>query len=209
MNKTFNINLGGMPFTIDDNAFTVLDNYLDQLNRYFAKSDSNKEILQDIEFRIAEIFKEKQKTSSIINLTMVEDTIKLMGTPTDLGDHTENSNQSKNINSNMPNRKKLFRDLEDKKVAGVCSGLAHYFNVDDPIWIRAIFLFALLAGGSGFLAYLVLWVLVPPARTASDRLQMQGEPINIDNIAQKVEEKFEHLTEKFESIIQKTYQKSK
>ncbi len=207
MNKTFNINLGGIQFVIDDNAYTLLDNYLDQLNRYFSTSGNNKEILQDIECRIAEIFKEKQKNSNIISTVIVEEAIKLMGTPSDLDDNSDNVIQQ--TNTNMKSRKKLFRDLEDKKVAGVCSGLAQYFDVDDAVWIRAIFLFALLAGGSGFLAYIILWILIPPARTASDRLQMKGEPINIDNIAQKVEEKFQHLTDRVENLIQKTYQKAK
>lgn len=208
MNKTFNINLGGMPFVIDDVAFTRLDNYLHQLKLHFSKSESSKEILQDIEYRIAEIFREKLKTSSIVNMNMVEDSIKLMGTPYDISGEPDSYSR---VNDHTYQRmnKKLFRDLEDKKVAGVCSGLAHYFGIEDPVWIRAIFLFGLLAGGSTVIAYFILWVLVKPAETASDKLRMHGEPATINNIAEKVEEKFQHFTNKFEEMIHKSYQKTK
>ncbi|NOT36383.1 MAG: PspC domain-containing protein [Saprospiraceae bacterium] len=207
MNKTFNINLGGMPFVIDENAFHRLDNYLHELKLRFAQYESNKEILHDIEFRIAEILKENLKSSTIITLSMTEDAIKLMGTPNDISGDSDSSHS--NYQNSPYIKKKLFRDLENKKVAGVCSGLAHYFGIDDPVWIRAIFLFGLLIGGSTLLPYFVFWILVKPAETASERLQMKGEPVNIDNIAHKVEEKFQQFTDKFEELIQKSYQKSK
>ncbi|MCC6815221.1 MAG: PspC domain-containing protein [Saprospiraceae bacterium] len=205
MNKTLNINLGGLPLTIDEDAFQKLDNYLHQLSVHFSKSESSKEILQDIEFRMAEIFKERMKTSSIVSYIMVEDAIKLMGMPSDIDYNSQIKEDTDNTYT--VRKKKLFRDLQDKKIAGVCSGLAHYFGVDDPIWIRAIFLFGLLAGGSTILVYIVLWILVDPAVTSSDKLRMKGEPVNINNIASKVEEKFQQLTDRFEELIQKSFNK--
>jgi phage shock protein PspC (stress-responsive transcriptional regulator) len=92
----------------------------------------------------------------------------------------------------------------DKKVAGVCSGLAAYFGIEDPLWIRVAFAIGLFAGGIAVPLYFILMIAAPVAKTSADRLQMAGEPINIDTIAKKVEEGFNKVTDKIDS-----WQKSK
>ncbi len=202
-----NINVGGYAFAIDDNAFHKLDNYLASLLRHFSKSDSSKEIMQDIEERIAELFKEKLQYKSIVGEDLVDQIIKTMGTPSDFISEDPLSHTNTKKNESEPLRfkpgKKLFRDLNDKKIAGVCSGLSHYLGIEDPIFIRLAFFFGLMAAGSTLLLYIILWFITKPAVTASDYLQMKGEPINIDSIASKVEEKIEQLTNKIESLMDK------
>src|SRR5699024_11194484 len=95
--------------------------------------------------------------------------------------------------------RKLFRDKDNKVIAGVASGLAAYFGVDNPVWIRLLFVLLMFGGMSGGLIYVVLWILMPTARTAADRLAMKGEPINISSIARIIEEEITGLGKKFES----------
>ena len=109
-----------------------------------------------------------------------------------------------NANWGIKPGRKLFRDPMDKKVAGVCSGLAAYFGIEDPLWIRVAFAIGLFAGGIAVPLYFILMIAAPVAKTSADRLQMAGEPINIDTIAKKVEEGFNKVTDKIDS-----WQKSK
>ncbi|MEP7196040.1 MAG: PspC domain-containing protein [Saprospiraceae bacterium] len=209
MNKILHINIGGSPFSIDENAYSILDNYLHSLNMHFSKSESSKEIMQDIESRIRELLGEKLQNRSIVSIEIIESVISTMGTPKDFGADANDSYQSSEDSDwGTHTGKKLFRDPNNKKVAGVCSGLSHYFGIEDPIWLRIIFLLGLTAGGSSLIIYIVLWVLVKPAKSASDFLQMKGKPININNIASKVEEKFSKLTDQLENLIEKTQRKS-
>ncbi len=203
MNKILHINIGGLPFTIDEDAFQYFDNYLNNLNKHFAGSDGSKEIMQDIEQRIAEILQEKLQKSAIINKQMIEQIIATMGTPKDF-ESTGSTSTTEEKDWGFHPGKKLFRDPNNKKIAGVCSGLSHYLGIEDPIFLRIAFILGLSAGGFTFILYMILWIVTKPATTASDFLQMKGMPINIDNIAAKVEEKFVRLTNKIEDLIEKT-----
>ena len=89
--------------------------------------------------------------------------------------------------------KRLFRDPEDKVIGGVCSGLATYIGVKDPVWVRLTFAILFFSAGIGALPYIILWIALPEAKTAADRLAMEGEPINVSNIARSVEEELGHL----------------
>jgi phage shock protein C len=192
MNKVSNINLGGYPFTIDEDAYQFLSQYLETLNRHFQHAEGCEEIISDIETRLAELFREQAGTRVIITKQDVKNAVSVMGTPEDFGieggesepKKTTNDSKSKYINTG----RRLFRDYEDRKLAGVCSGVAAFFGVQDPIWVRLGFVLFILAGGSGIFAYFLLWLIVPKAKTTADRLAMRGEPINIENIARAVEE---------------------
>ncbi|MEO6690839.1 MAG: PspC domain-containing protein [Saprospiraceae bacterium] len=208
MNKVLNINLAGTAFIIDENAYEQLNSYLDTLDRHFSKSDNSKEIMQDIESRISEIMQEKLQQRNIITKDLVDNVITIMGTPKDLGAESNDFDPKQTSTDwGIHLGKKLFRDSENKKIAGVCSGLSHYLGIEDPIFLRIAFVIGLGAGGSTLLLYLILWFVTKPAVTASDYLQMKGMPINIDNIASKVEEKFVHLTNKIEDLFEKSNKK--
>lgn len=208
MNKILNINLGGMPFTIDIDAYTHLDNYLNTIRRHFSDSESCDEIIHDIEVRMGELFQESMKGSSIISNKELDDVIKIMGTPEDFGaeaieedyEPTYDSRESYTERDHKRSgKKRLFRDGEDKIIGGLCSGIAAYFGIDDPLWIRIAFVLLLFAGISPVL-YILLWVIVPVARTSSDKLAMRGENINISNIAKTVEEEITELSKRITEI---------
>lgn len=207
MNKILNINLGGYPFTIDDNAYEHLSSYLKTIHKHFKNSEGYEEITSDIETRIAELFQESLGNHSIVTHKMVREAISIMGSPEEFGaepieetaDYSNTSSGQKK-KSDYKTGKRLFRDSEEQVVGGVCSGIAAYFGIEDPLWVRLAFAAFIITGGIGFPAYLILWAVIPEAKTSSDRLAMKGDPINVSNIAKTVEDGVEQFTDKITEI---------
>ncbi|MEZ4966681.1 MAG: PspC domain-containing protein [Saprospiraceae bacterium] len=208
MNKILNINLGGYAITIDDDAYEYLSNYIESIRKRFSESEGRDEIVHDIETRLGELITQSMGTRTIVMLPDVEAAIEVMGKPEDFGDPAEESSSTGSsagssssstgkAKSSIRTGKRLFRDEEDAVVGGVCSGLSAYFGMHDPVWMRLIFvLLTFLSAGFWIPAYILLWILVPQARTAADRLSMRGEPINVDNIAREIEDSFDRLSTK-------------
>jgi phage shock protein PspC (stress-responsive transcriptional regulator) len=204
MNKILNINLGGLPFTIDDDAFEALDKYMSTIKRHFAKSSECEEIIQDIEARVAELFMEHLKGQPIISMKEVNKVIEIMGRPEEfIGDHDEehdhNHQAQADAKSNFKTGKRLFRDAENGKLGGVCAGLSAYFGIEDPVWLRLAFIISVFTG-FGVLLYILLWIAIPESKTAADRLAMKGEKINVQNIAKMVEEEVSKLSDTINEI---------
>lgn len=200
MNKTVNINLGGMFFHIDEDAYLKLTRYFDAIKRSLNSSSGQDEIIKDIEMRVSELLTEKQKSEKhVVGLKDVDEVIAVMGQPEDyIIEDEAKSGQSFNDNGNRGN-KKLYRDKEKGMIGGVATGLGHYFGVD-AVWIKIIFLIFVFAGfGTGILAYFVLWIVTPEAVTTSEKLEMTGEPVTISNIEKKVREEIESLSDKFKN----------
>lgn len=208
MNKTVNINLAGVLFHIDEDAFLKLKNYLDTIRHSISDPQGRVEILQDIEARIAELFSEKQKNpQQVVNLLLVEEVMGIMGKPEDyvLDDDPFEEEAKTQQQDYKKTSKKLYRDPDNSKVAGVCAGMGHYFHID-PLWVRIVFLtFLLLSWGGIVPVYVVLWILVPEARTTAEKLEMRGEPINISNIERKVKEGFDTVADKVKGVDYKKY----
>ena len=201
MNKILNINLGGYALTIDDDAYEYLQAYLESIRRRFSESEGRDEIVADIEARLGEILTESLGSRTIIMLPDVEAAVTVMGKPEDFGGDPDETRQqapktgAKAYTSSIKPGKRLFRDEEDAVVAGVCSGLAAYFGITDPVWMRLLFVILAFASFGFWLpAYVLLWILVPPAKSAADRLAMRGQPVNVDNIAREIEDSFERLS---------------
>ncbi len=206
MNKILNINLGGYALTIDDDAYEYLKNYLETIRLRFSEREGRDEILSDIEARLGEIIAGSMSTRTIVMLPDVEAAATLMGKPEDFGTGeavTDKADPGTSDSGKAAIRtgKRLFRDEQDAIVAGVCSGLTSYFGMSDPVWMRLIFvLLAFISFGFWVPAYILIWVLVPPAQSSSDRLAMRGEPINMDNIAKEVEEGFDRLGNRLDNV---------
>lgn len=199
MNKTVNINLGGMFFHIDEDAYLKLTRYFDAIKRSLNNSSGQDEIIKDIEMRVSELLTEKQKSEKhVVGLKDVDEVIAVMGQPEDYRlEDEENVNQS--FNYTNIKHKKLYRDKEKGMIGGVATGLGHYFGVD-AVWIKILFLVFVFAGfGTGILAYFVLWIVTPEAVTTSEKLEMTGEPVTISNIEKKVREEIDSLSEKFKN----------
>ncbi len=202
MNKIFNINLGGYPFTIDEDAYKHLSQYLETIHNHFRASEGYEEITTDIESRMAELILEESGEKPIVTLRNVETAIAIMGTPEEFGaeplDETEPV--TKTGKSDYKTGKRLFRNPDDEVIGGVCSGIAAYFGVHDPLWIRLLWVILTLSGGFGIPLYIILWIIVPQAESASDRLMMRGENINVSNIGKIIEEEMSHLSEKISEL---------
>ncbi|CAM1362060.1 conserved membrane protein of unknown function [Tenacibaculum soleae] len=198
MNKTININLGGFFFHIDEIAYQKLKRYLDAISRSLSDDPQGKnEIISDIEARISELLSERiTDARQVINENDIEEVIAIMGQPEDYAEAEDSYNEGSSYNTRSTNRssKKLFRDGDDKFLGGVCAGIAHYFNID-VIWIRIAFI-VLVASGFSPLAYIILWILLPEAKTTSEKLQMEGEAVNIDNIEKKIRDEFDSFSTK-------------
>ena len=201
MNKTVNINLGGMFFHIDEDAFQKLTRYFDAIKRSLSNSSGHDEIIKDIEMRVSELLFEKQKSDKhVIGLKDIDEVIAVMGQPEDYiieDDNTADTTFSSTTNSST---KKLYRDREKGMIGGVASGLGYYFGID-AVWIRVVLILLVFAGfGTGILAYIILWIVTPEAITTSEKLEMTGEPVTISNIEKKVREEFDNVSDKFKNV---------
>jgi phage shock protein PspC (stress-responsive transcriptional regulator) len=198
MNKTISINLGGMFFHIDEDAYQKLSRYFDAVKRSLSP-DGREEIMKDIESRIAELFQERiQNEKQVVSLVEIDAVIGIMGQPED---YKIDEEAAQSIDYSIPSKaKKLYRDKENSIIGGVASGFGHYLNID-PVWIRLLFVIIVVAGfGSPILIYLILLVIIPVAKTTSQKLEMKGEPITISNIERKVKEGIDDIAEKFNKI---------
>ncbi|ELR68936.1 hypothetical protein C900_05629 [Fulvivirga imtechensis AK7] len=261
MKKNISINISGIIFHIEEDAFEKLRDYLDGINRYFSNFDGSQEIIADIESRIAEIFLAKlNEGKQVITAEDVDSLITTMGSIKDFqaveeeeANHEKSDSYSESESSWSESGRKLYRDEKRKLIGGVCAGIAHYFNLD-PLWIRLItiilflgsygvlliayavlwivlpssydlsedkklkkmyrnpegkviagvssgvatyfgvdvvvirLLFVLFTpvGGSGLLAYIILWIILPEAKTITDKVQMQGDPVTLSNIESNI-----------------------
>lgn len=197
MNKTITINLGGIPFTIDEEAYLVLKKYLDTLREYFSHSDSRDEILQDIETRLAEMFSERMgENKHVVDQQDVDMAIAQLGKPEDYLDDEERQEAAEKQQQRKQKRKRLMRDPDNRIIGGVCAGIGHYFGIE-PIWLRLLLVFTFLTFGFGLLLYIILWAIMPKAITSTDKLEMKGEPVNISSIGKTVEEEFENVRNRY------------
>jgi len=199
MKKTFTINISGTVFHIDDDAYERLNNYISQINNHFGNNAEAREIVEDIESRISELFQERVKNGiEVITIEQVEEIITIMGMP-EAFDDTKEGEKVKEKPPRLQGRK-LYRDPDDRVLGGVCSGLGAYFNFD-PVIIRLIFvLLVFLAAGSSLIIYLILWIVVPKASNTAQRLEMKGEEVNISNISKNIKEEIQDVKENYEKL---------
>ncbi|MDO5571498.1 MAG: PspC domain-containing protein [Bacteroidales bacterium] len=204
MNKTFTINLNGKVYHISEDGYEILRNYLDELKNHFEGEEGSEEIMEDIESRIGELFTERMRFGmEVVGVADVEDIISVMGHPDQIDEPSESIETDKNnIDSDSSkddsafdeqknvttkkSHKRLFRDPNDKIIGGVCSGLGLYLNIE-PWILRVLFIlgfFFLI--GTTILIYVILWIVVPEAKTVSQKLEMRGESPNVENIKNAV-----------------------
>lgn len=236
MKKNISINICGTIYAIDEDAYLLLENYLQSMKNYFRNEEGGDEIADDIEHRVAELLWEyKEKGMTAVNIETIKEIINKVGNPADIDDsaHTDannaftsdtnnNDGQEKEnffssfgdetsvfgkIKKNISTRR-YYRNADNKMLGGICSGLADYFGVGDvTIWRLAILVLAFVGWGFNMsffhhifpfniinftfnflvpLTYFVIWIVVPEARTAEDKLRMQGMDVNPENIREQV-----------------------
>ena len=203
MKKTLTINLGGTVYHIDEDAYILLDNYLNNLRYHFRKHEGADEIVHDMEDRIAELFNEYlHEGHQVVTIREVEAVIARMGKPEDLNDGPEegetDSERAADADPSETATRRLFRDPDDRILGGVASGWAAYLGWD-PTWVRLAFILIGLIFHGFIFIYLIAWIIMPLARTATEKLQMRGEPVNVDSIGKAVTDGFERVNESIRS----------
>ena len=213
MKKTFTINISGSVFHIEEDAFEKLQAYLLKLNQYFGNQVGGQEILQDIESRIAELLQEKLDAGpEAVTNEWVNEVMHRMGNPEDFMDQEETAAKPTAATEAKGEKinKRLYRDGENRVLGGVCSGLSAYFNFD-PVFLRILFVLLVFVGvGISIFVYLILWMVVPKARTTTQRLEMKGEEATISNIQKTIQEEVKDVKNSFSKMNNSdTFQKGK
>ena len=211
MKKTISVHIKGMNFLLEEDAYTLLSNYLNLLNKSLLNEAGAKEIAEDIELRIAELCSLKlSDRKQVIELEDIQEILDTLGDPRQFVDDSADQTTSNEVNDGYENNtedkssykqatneqssdRRLFRDIANAKIAGVCSGLANYFNID-VVFIRILFVVFLIFAGFGFPLYVILWIVVPKTANTIDRLRMKGAPINVETVREEVE----HAAHRFE-----------
>jgi phage shock protein PspC (stress-responsive transcriptional regulator) len=175
MKKTIHINIAGHAFGIDEDAYDELNSYLEEVKAKLGDTDEAKETLEDINLRIAELFRGVHPdASSSVTLEDVKEVIKTLGDPGDYEtpDDPDKATESKTRETPYV-KKQLFRDPDNRVLGGVCSGLGNYFGTD-PLLFRLLFILATFLYGTSVLVYLILWIAIPKAVTMQQRIMMTG-----------------------------------
>jgi phage shock protein PspC (stress-responsive transcriptional regulator) len=187
MKITVSINLGGYSFNIDEDAYAELKMYLKNLELHFAGEESSSEILSDIETRMAEIFRTKLTNfKQVINIDDVRQVISVLGTPEDISDNEGPTAREK---FSSPGYHRMYRDTDHRVIGGVCAGIAAYWDIE--LWLIRLIFFALAMMGVGILIYLILYIVIPEAKTTAEKIEMKGNPVNIHNIKDSVKKEFD------------------
>lgn len=192
MNKTIIININGTVFHIEEQAYELLKEYMTDVKRHFFNSADSLEITTDIENRIAEMFTEilaREARQAIIDQDVAA-VIEQMGSVKDF----ESAEETTTGGFTEPNftmgagaaTRRLFRDPDDHLIAGVCAGIAGYFDIQ-AIWVRLFFAISFVFAGTGLLVYIILWIIVPKALTRADKMAMKGEPLDLQGFKRNFE----------------------
>lgn len=200
MKKVINITLGGIVFAVQEDAYTALAIYLEEIKQRLSATDDYAEISEDIEGAIAEKFVARKRSEKMaVTKEDVEAVIQEMGSPADFGDSATDSDDkggeatsSEAESANV--KKRLYRDTDDVIIAGVASGLARYFDID-PVIVRLIFVVSIFFNGLGILAYIILWFVVPAAETTAEKYAMRGVKVTLKDITERVKKNLNGIDE--------------
>ena len=182
------ININGINFSIDHDAYDKLGLYLNALEKNFENEQGGNEIIFDIEARIAELFNERNSVVGyVITLSDVTKVIETLGTPEDIAGAEQDSMSDTEKHQTISEKplKRLYRDPDKRYLGGVCSGLAAWLGIS-PLVVRLIFIAITLIYGLSFVVYIILWIIIPKAKTTAQKLEMNGEPVTIGNIEKNI-----------------------
>jgi phage shock protein PspC (stress-responsive transcriptional regulator) len=205
MKKTISIHLMGSNFLVEEDAYELLSDYLRRLKQSLGNSSDSKEIYDDVELRISELAGLKiNDKKQVVTLEEIEEIIQTLGEPEDFIESEEETiSDTKQTQEKTSSERRFFRDEKNGSIAGVCAGLAAYFNIDVVI-VRILFVLFAIFGAFGIPIYIILWVVIPSAKTSKDRLEMQGRPITVENLKEEFEsagEKIKKSSQRFESEL--------
>ncbi len=199
MKESVKVNISGQLFNLDIDAYEYLRKYLDSIERKFNHApEEAKEILEDIEARIAELLTNKYNNplNQVVTIDDIREIVAKLGTANEIDneeDVQENNKETGTSNQQFNSRRRrVYRNTDQSILGGVCSGIAAYLNID-PLWIRILFIFLVFAKLFGLIVYIVLWAVIPAAKTTAQKLEMRGEDVNVENIKKTVSEEYEKI----------------
>lgn len=200
MKKIIEVNIAGVNFPVEDDAYFMLKDYLGRFESSIPDKREAREVMEDVEARVVEIFQEKRSfTSQVIDIEMVKIVIDHLGEVDRSEDHKPNADTAEpqpdgyaeshtysssdytNEQGYMKGERYLYRDPDDKKIAGVCSGLGAYFNIDTTI-VRVLFAVTAWVYGSALIVYIILWICLSEAKNVVDKLKMRGLATTLENM---------------------------
>ena len=208
MKKTLTVNLGGTVFHIDEDAYQLLDKYLSNLRIHFRKEEGSDEIMDDFEMRISELLNERIRLGyEVITIEQVEEVIKRMGKPEEIfeeeeksTDHEDNYRTQQQETHAQTTKKRLMRDPDNRILGGVAGGFAAYMDWD-PTAVRIVLFLLMFFYGITVPLYFLLWIIVPMARTATEKLEMRGQSVTVENIGKTVTDGFEKVSNNVNDFI--------
>ncbi|MCX8081270.1 MAG: PspC domain-containing protein [Bacteroidia bacterium] len=207
MKKNIHIQPGGYGFLIEEDAYAALQAWLDKVKSNLASDPYREEIIRDLEHRLAELWFEKHQSQTPLQISDVQKAIEILGEPESVANNTNAEEKSKSTaHPEEKIKKRLFRDPDDFVLGGVCSGIAAYLNVD-PVFVRLAAVLLLFVAGTSFWVYIILWIIIPEAKTYSQKLQMRGEPWNWDNLREEVRKKSTHISNESKGFFSKLRRK--
>ena len=180
MKKTINAAIGGCSFTIDEDAYNRLEEYIDSFNAGLDGTSANRIAVEELEMRIADLLKKQLGRREVVDIVIVDSVLRQTG-PVSTERKVIDDKKGDNSTDYKDRVRKFYRDNEEKKIAGVCSGLALYLGIDVSL-VRIIFLVAFICGSAGLWIYIVLWIISPVARTAAEKCELRGIPPTAENI---------------------------
>jgi len=203
MEKTIIINIGNTIIHIEESAYDILKTYLNEVKQHFANHADDLEIVTDIENRIAELLTEQlqEQKKQVVDTVDVQHVVAQMGRVKDFDNVEENEEEPilQSAYQHQYAEKKLYRDMDDRVVAGVCSGIAHFLNTDAK-WIRVAVLLMAFLGGFGFLVYAILWIIMPKAKSRLEKMEMKGEPANLQGFQKNLNEELQAVKERLGEV---------
>ncbi|HPF94003.1 MAG TPA: PspC domain-containing protein [Tenuifilaceae bacterium] len=199
MKKSIKVSLGGMAFNVEEDAYAVLEEYIESLKNHLGDTPEAAEVVVDIEERASELFAEQLGGRQTITIDMVNDVIKTLGRPEQIAneDDAEQTSSFESDSERSTTRRRIYRDSENAIIAGVASGLGQYFGIE-PLVFRILFAVLLFANGLGAIIYAVMWIAVPRAETTRQRMEMKGEDINFSNLEKNLQEEINKVKQNME-----------
>lgn len=211
MKKVVKVSIAHFAFTLEEEAFRKVDTYLNDLKTHYAGNENSAEIIDGIEERMAELLIERCPDGRVVSPDVVDNVINILGRPDVIGE--ESGERSKERYSSRNEVKRLYRDPDNKILGGICSGIAAYYNTD-PTPIRLLFVllfivlslvpFRVVGGAFVIIAYIILWIIIPRAKTVEQRFEMRGQKPTVSNIEKNIEEGISTLGSRMEDIGRET-----
>lgn len=179
MKEITRIHLAKTPYDIELDAKEVLQKYLSEIKQMMGSEDT----MYEIEARMVELLGERGvQSNGIITMSDVEDLRSKMGLPKEFSDSESNEDSQADLTPNNPPAKRLMRDTDNAIFGGVCAGIAAYWGIN-PLWVRLLFIISpFITFGTALLVYIIIWISLPEAKTAAEKLQMRGEPVTLDSL---------------------------